>query len=54
METKKMIYTDFRNTYKSFLFLLCGMLLAVTAGAGSGLALGIGLLLYFVPPEIIQ
>ena len=48
METKKMIYKDFRNTYKNFLFLLCGVLLAVIAGAGSGLALGIGLLLYFV------
>lgn len=42
-----MICNDFRNTYKSFLLILCGVMLAA-AGADSGLALGIGLLLYFV------
>lgn len=25
METKNMICNDFRNTYKNFLFLLCGI-----------------------------
>lgn len=42
-----MIRNDFRNTYKSFLVVLCGWFLAATAGNNFGLALGIGLLFYF-------